>query len=73
MARARRSAALAVLARGADLLVNDSLHPALLLAPTLGFPYPVAQVYGENLWIVRAARVVTGGRRALVAHPRPAF
>jgi len=41
---------LAVLARGADLVVDDSLHPALLLAPALGFPYPVAQVYGENLW-----------------------
>jgi len=23
--------------------------------------------------LVRAARVITGGRRALVAHPRPAF
>ena len=41
---------LAVLARGADLVVNDSLHPALLLAPALGFPFPVVQVYGENLW-----------------------
>jgi hypothetical protein len=41
---------LAVFARGADLVVNDSLHPALLLAPALGFPYPVVQVYGENLW-----------------------
>lgn len=41
---------LATLARGADLVVNDSLHPALLLAPVLGFPHPVAQVYGENLW-----------------------
>ncbi len=41
---------LAILARGADLVVNDSLHPALLLAPALGFPYPVVQVYGENLW-----------------------
>src|SRR4029453_7867923 len=41
---------LAVLARGADLVVNDSLHPALLLAPVLGFPHPVVQVYGENLW-----------------------
>ena len=41
---------LAVLARGADLVVNDSLHPALLLAPALGFPHPVVQVYGENLW-----------------------
>ena len=40
----------AVLARGVDLAVNDSLHPALLLAPALGFPFPVAQVYGENLW-----------------------
>lgn len=41
---------LAVLARGADLVVNDSLHPALLLAPALGFPFPVVQLYGENLW-----------------------
>jgi hypothetical protein len=41
---------LAAFARGADLVVNDSLHPALLLAPALGFPYPVVQVYGENLW-----------------------
>jgi hypothetical protein len=41
---------LAVLARGADLVVNDSLHPAPLLAPALGFPHPVVQVYGENLW-----------------------
>jgi hypothetical protein len=41
---------LAMLARGADLVVNDSLHPALLLAPALGFPHPVVQVYGENLW-----------------------
>jgi hypothetical protein len=31
-------------------VVNDSLHPALLLAPALGFPHPVVQVYGENLW-----------------------
>jgi hypothetical protein len=30
--------------------VNDSLHPALLLAPALGFPFPVVQLYGENLW-----------------------
>ena len=30
--------------------VNDSLHPALLLAPALGFPHPGVQVYGENLW-----------------------
>lgn len=37
-------------ARGAELVVNDSLHPALLLAPALGFPAPVVQVYGENLW-----------------------
>jgi hypothetical protein len=41
---------LAVLGRGADLVVNDSLHPVLLLAPALGFPHPVVQVYGENLW-----------------------
>ena len=41
---------LAVLARLADLVVNDSLHPALLLAPVLGFPAPVVQLYGENLW-----------------------
>ena len=41
---------LEVLARGADLVVNDSLHPALLLAPALGFPHPVVQLYGENLW-----------------------
>jgi len=41
---------LEVLARGADLVVNDSLHPALLLAPALGFPHRVVQVYGENLW-----------------------
>jgi hypothetical protein len=38
------------LSRGADLLVNDSLHPILLAAPALGFPVPVVQVYGENLW-----------------------
>jgi hypothetical protein len=37
-------------ARQADLVVNDSLHPALLLAPVLGFPCPVVQLYGENLW-----------------------
>ena len=30
--------------------MNDSLHPALLLAPVLGFPFPVVQLYGENLW-----------------------
>jgi len=41
---------LAVLARGADVVVNDSLHPALLLAPVLGFPRPIIQLYGENLW-----------------------
>jgi hypothetical protein len=41
---------LALWARGADLVVNDSLHPALLLAPALGFPFPVVQLYGENLW-----------------------
>jgi hypothetical protein len=41
---------LAVWARGMDLVVNDSLHPALLLAPALGFPRPVVQLYGENLW-----------------------
>ncbi len=41
---------LELLARGADLVVNDSLHPALLLAPALGFPHPVVQLYGENLW-----------------------
>jgi len=41
---------LARLARGHDLVVNDSLHPALLVAPALGFPFPVVQVYGENLW-----------------------
>ena len=38
------------LARGVDLVVNDSLHPALLLAPALGFPVPIVQLYGENLW-----------------------
>jgi len=41
---------LEALARSADLVVNDSLHPALLLAPVLGFPRPVVQLYGENLW-----------------------
>ena len=41
---------LATWARPADLVVNDSLHPALLLAPALGFPRPVVQLYGENLW-----------------------
>jgi hypothetical protein len=41
---------LRALARGAALVVNDSLHPALLAAPALGFPAPVVQVYGENLW-----------------------
>jgi len=41
---------LEVLSRGADLVVNDSLHPALLLAPALRFPHPVVQLYGENLW-----------------------
>lgn len=41
---------LATLARGATLVVNDSLHPALLAAPATGFPVPVVQVYGENLW-----------------------
>jgi len=41
---------LAALGRGADLVVNDSLHPALLIAPALGFPHPVVQLYGENLW-----------------------
>jgi hypothetical protein len=41
---------LALWARGTDLVVNDSLHPALLLAPVLGFPFPVVQLYGENLW-----------------------
>lgn len=41
---------LAVLAAEHDLVVNDSLHPALLLAPALGFPRPVVQLYGENLW-----------------------
>jgi len=41
---------LAALAGGHDLVVNDSLHPALLLAPALGFPHPVVQLYGENLW-----------------------
>ena len=39
-----------MLARAHDLVVNDSLHPALLLAPALGFPFPVVQLYGENLW-----------------------
>jgi len=37
-------------ASDADLVVNDSLHPALLVAPALGFPRPVVQLYGENLW-----------------------
>ncbi len=41
---------LALLARGSDLVVNDSLHPILLSAPALAFPFPVVQVYGENLW-----------------------
>ncbi len=41
---------LAALARDAVLVVNDSLHPALLAAPAVGFPAPVVQVYGENLW-----------------------
>jgi hypothetical protein len=41
---------LALWARGTDLVVNDSLHPALLLASVLGFPFPVVQLYGENLW-----------------------
>ena len=31
---------LAAMARGADLAVNDSLHPALLAAPVVGFPVP---------------------------------
>ena len=41
---------LSALARGATLVVNDSLHPALLAAPAVGFLVPVVQVYGENLW-----------------------
>ena len=36
-------------ARGCDLVVNDSLHPALLMAPWGAPDLPVVQVYGENL------------------------
>ena len=72
---------LAGLARGHDLVVNDSLHPALLVAPALGFPFPVVQVYGENLWRAtednlddRAPRwVVHRYRRALRAVEARAF
>jgi len=53
--------------------VNDSLHPALLTAPALGFPYPVVQLYGENLWHALASNLdgraapwaVSAYRRAL--------
>ncbi len=37
-------------ARAYDLVVNDSLHPALLLAPLVFPRLPVVQVYGENLF-----------------------
>ena len=48
---------LALLARGADIVVNDSLHPVLLTAPAMGFPFPVVQVYGENLWHAMASNL----------------
>ncbi|HEX4622674.1 MAG TPA: hypothetical protein VH208_14015, partial [Myxococcaceae bacterium] len=47
-------------ARGYDLVVNDSLHPALLLAPWVMPGLPVLQVYGENLR--RAAEANLDGR-----------
>jgi hypothetical protein len=38
-------------ARGADLVINDSLHPALLLAPFVPGPrMRVVHVFGENIW-----------------------
>ena len=41
---------LAAQARNADLLVCDSLHPALIVAPALGIPLPpMVHIYGENL------------------------
>lgn len=72
---------LAEWARPADLVVNDSLHPALLLAPALGFPRPVVQLFGENLWRAmednlddRAPRwVARGYRRGLRAVRSRAF
>jgi hypothetical protein len=72
---------LAVLARRADFVVNDSLHPALLTAPALGFPSPVVQVYGENLWHAMASNldgraapwVVRAYRQALEAVRERAF
>ena len=68
-------------AQRADLVVNDSLHPALLLGPVLGFPRPVVQLYGENLWRAmednldhRAPSwVVEGYRRGLRAVRARAF
>jgi hypothetical protein len=62
---------LAAWARQYDLVVNDSLHPALLLAPWVTPELPVVQVYGENLR--RAAEGNLDGRvpRALsVAYQR---
>ena len=72
---------LALLARGADLVVNDSLHPILLTAPAPGFPFPVVQVYGENLWHAMASNLdgraapwaVRAFRRALEAIRDRAF
>ncbi len=72
---------LARLAQGAELVVNDSLHPVLLTAPALGFPIPVVQVYGENLWHALASNLngraapwaVSAYRRALEAVRDRAF
>lgn len=37
-------------ADGYAMVVNDSLHPALMLAPLLSRRMRVVQVFGENLW-----------------------
>jgi hypothetical protein len=48
------------LARGADLVVDDSFHPAMLFAHRR---FPLVHVYGENMW--RAVLENLDGRTAL--------
>ncbi|HVH41260.1 MAG TPA: hypothetical protein VM925_02925 [Labilithrix sp.] len=51
----RDVARLREMARGADLVVDDSLHPALLLAPLLpGNRMRVVHLFGENIWAAAA-------------------
>ncbi len=50
-------------ARSAALVVNDSQHPALLLAPLLGSRMRVVQLYGANLRKILEEEVAAQGWR----------